>query len=343
MRNDIVSSFFIQKIHVFWSIRRARYAFIVIAAACTISFPAEFIANSKPLFISYHGQWYFPVLKNYRGSDFAEEIMILPDYKSMEEKILENGWMLRPLIWWGYNETNPNPAAYPSPPSSENILGTDNRGRDVLVRLIYGFRLSLLVGLVTLIISAFIGIFLGGVQGFFGGRIDLLLQRIIEVWVGMPPLLIIILLSHLFSPNVLILTFCLASFLWISPQYHIRGECLKIQNMEYVQAARSFGISSWTILARHVLPNAITPLITLAPFIINSSILSLSFLDYLGLGVQAPSASLGELLRQGRKHILQCWWLSVCPLVVLSSTLLLLNFIGDGLRCAFDPRFEQKA
>ena len=327
-----------KRIACFWGLRRSRYALLAVGFLFFFSLPANFIASSKPLMVFYRGQLFFPVAFDYQGKDFGQDSVLPPDYKAIRDHLESHGWVVAAPISWGSNESNLRPPRYPSPPSRENWLGTDNRGRDVFVRLLYGFRMSMIVALFSLFVAAVFGVVVGGLQGFLGGKIDLIGQRLVEVWNALPALFILIFISHLFTPSVFILMLCLSSFLWVSPQYFIRGECLKTKSYDFVLAAKSLGATKGRVFWSHVMPNSLTPLITLAPFIMNQAILSLSFLDYLGLGVPAPGASLGELLRQGKDHILQSWWLTVYPLATLSFTLLMLNFIGDGIREAFDPR-----
>ena len=335
---NLISPITKKRLQAFWSLPQSRFSLIVVSLLFLISLPAEFLANSKPLVVSYEGQLFFPVLFTYRGTDFDQTTITPPDYKALKGHIESRGWMIQAPIAWGSNESNLNPESYPSPPSSENWMGTDDRGRDVFVRLLYGFRLSMLLALFCLVAATFMGIVVGGFQGFLGGKSDLVGQRFVELWTSLPPLFIIILIAHLFEPSIPVLMICLAAFLWAPAQYYTRGECVRVKNMDYVRAAESLGASRLRVFWYHVLPNSLTPLITLAPFIMNQSILALSFLDYLGLGVPAPTSSLGELLRQGKEHVLQSWWLIVYPLTTLTVTLLLLNFVGDGVREAFDPR-----
>lgn len=327
-----------KRFQAFWSQTRSRYALIILSIAFLMSLPAEFIANSKPLIVMYQGELFVPVLKTYKGQDFGQNTIVPPDYKAIKGHIREHGWMIMPPIAWGRDESNYSPDVFPGPPSAENWLGTDDSGRDVFVRLLYGFRLSMLLGLFCLFTTALMAVIMGGLGGYLGGKVDLITQRFVEIWAALPPLFVILLLSGLLDPSPLMLMFCLSAFLWTPMQYYLRGECLRVRNMDYVHAAVSLGATHRRIFFRHVLANSLTPLITLAPFVMNQSILALSFLDFLGLGVPAPTASLGELLRQGKEHILQSWWLIVYPLTVLSLTLLMLNFIGDGIREAFDPR-----
>lgn len=281
-----------------------------------------------------------PVVKTYKGTDFDGPFIVEPNYKEIKEQIEKHGFMIEPLIWWGYNESNRELDNYPSPPSSTNLLGTDDRGRDVLVRILYGFRLSVGFAIAALICAMILGTLIGGLQGFFGGKLDLFGQRFVEMWVSLPSIFVIILVVNVFEPSVFLLMVCMVAFLWIGTQYYVRGECLRLKNKDFALAAASFGASKWQIFTSHIVPNAITPMVTLAPFVMNQAILFLSFLDYIGLGVQPPTASLGELLRQGRDNFLNAWWLAFYPFFALVGTLLLLNFIGEGVRKAFDPRAE---
>ena len=335
---SLVSALTRKRWQAFWRVRRSRWALLCITSMFLLSLPAEFLANSKPLIISYQGQLYFPILQNYQGTDFGQDSIVPPDYKAIRAQIEAEGWMITAPVFWGSNETNPQPDIYPGPPSAENWLGTDDRGRDVFVRLLYGFRLSMLMAVFALLVAALLGVMVGGVQGFMGGKIDLIGQRVVEIWTSLPSLFILILVAHLFEPTAPMLMVCLASFIWMPAQYYIRAECLKVKGLDFVKVAESLGASKMRIFWVHVLPNSLNPLITLAPFIMNASIIILSSLDYLGLGVQAPTASLGELLRQGKEHILHSWWLTFYPLSVLTLSLLMLNFVGDGIRAAFDPR-----
>lgn len=323
----------------FWSIRRARLSLMVLTVMYGVCLFAELLANNKPLMISYKGDLFFPVFKVYKGTQFGLDTEFQPDYKELEAGIKEaGGWMLRPPIWWGYNESNRDLESYPAGPNKENWLGTDDRGRDVFVRLLYGFRISVTFAIVTLICALILGTLIGGMQGFFGGRWDLIGQRFVEVWVSLPYIFMVILIVNVFEPGLAVLVGILAVFSWMTTSYYMRAECLRLKNQEFALAAVSLGATRTQVFFQHIVPNAITPLVTLAPFIMSLSIAALSFLDYMGLGVQAPTASIGELLRQGRNNFLNAWWLALFPFVTLVSTLILINFVGEGVRTAFDPR-----
>ncbi len=306
-----------------------------------LSMCAELIANDKPLIVRYQGKLYFPIIKSQPekvfGGDFATPTDFLdPDIR---RNITSNGnWAIYPLIPYSYETLNyfakvPNPA----PPSSENWLGTDDRGRDVLARLIYGFRLSILFGLALTIVGVSVGIITGSLMGFFGGKFDLITQRLIEIWSAMPELYLLIIFASIFNPSIWLLIILLAAFGWMGLSDYVRAEFFRNRALEYVRAARALGLTNLQIMLRHILPNSLTPVITFLPFRMSAAILSLTSLDFLGLGVPPGTPSLGELLSQGKSN-LDAWWISLSTFVVLVSTLLLLTFMGEALRNAFDSR-----
>ena len=321
--------------------RRGYYSLWIFIVLFTLSLFAEILSNDKPLLVSFEGSYYFPILKTYPertfGGDFATEADYVDPY--VKKLLNENGnWAIYPLNPFRYDTINyysqqPNPAA----PSRENILGTDDRGRDVLARLIYGFRLSVLFAFVLTVIGVVFGIFAGAIQGYFGGRIDLYSQRLIEVWGSMPELYLLIIFASLFEPSIFLLIVLLSVFGWMGLADYVRAEFLRGRNMEYVKAARALGLSNRAIMFRHLLPNSITPVVTFLPFRISGAILALTSLDFLGLGVPPSTPSLGELLAQGKENI-EAWWLSMSTFVVLVGTLMLLIFIGEALREALDTR-----
>lgn len=304
---------------------------------------AELISNDKPLLIHYRGEFYFPLLHAYPETVFGGDFTTEADYK--DPMILENlhkgsNWVLFPLNPHSYSTidiytTQPAPAK----PSREHLLGTDDRARDVLARLIYGFRLSVLFALALTVIGVTIGIVAGAIQGYFGGRTDLWFQRFMEIWGSMPELYLLIIFASIFNPSILLLMLLLSLFGWMGLADYVRAEFLRARNMIYVKAARAMGASDRLIMFRHLLPNAMTPVITFLPFRISGAILALTSLDFLGLGVPPSTPSLGELLRQGKGNI-EAWWLSLSAFVTLVVMLLLLNFIGEALRDAMDPRKE---
>lgn len=305
-----------------------------------LSLSAEFIANDRPLLIYHHGAFYVPVFKDYAETDFGGVFPSTADYRDpyLAKLIDENGWMLWPPIRFSYGTVNYNlPVPAPAPPSAENWLGTDDQGRDVLARLIYGLRISVLFGLLLTLTSSVVGVAAGAVQGYFGGRVDLLFQRFLEIWGGLPQLFILIIVSSVVVPGFWTLLLILMLFGWTSLVGVVRAEFLRARNFDYVRAARALGMSDGRIMFKHVLPNAMVATLTFMPFILSGSIVALTALDFLGLGLPPGSASLGDLLRQGKDN-LQAPWLGVSGFVVLALLLSLLVFVGEAVRDAFDPR-----
>jgi microcin C transport system permease protein len=321
----------------YWSF----WIFLFLFLVCVF---AEFIANDKPLIVHTQGQTYFPVLFSYPETAFGGDFETEADYRDayVKELILgtdgAKGWILWPLIPYSYDTINYELGSPPpTPPSLQNFLGTDDQGRDVMARVIYGFRLSVLFGLILTIISSIIGITIGAIQGYYGGRTDLTLQRIIEIWASMPSLYILIIFAALFPPGFWTLLCILLLFSWLSLVDVVRAEFLRARNFDYVRAAAALGVSDPVIMWRHVLPNAMVATITFMPFILTSSITYLTALDFLGLGLPAGSPSLGELLLQGKNN-LSAPWLGLTAFSSLALILVLLNFIGEAVRDAFDPR-----
>ncbi|MDS4030621.1 MAG: ABC transporter permease [Candidatus Contendobacter sp.] len=305
-----------------------------------LSLGAEFIANDRPLLVSYRGSFYAPVFKDYAEIDFGGVFPTEANYRDpyLARLINEQGWMLWPPIRFRYDTVNYDlPVPAPAPPSAANWLGTDDQGRDVLARLIYGLRLSVLFGLLLTLTSSVIGVAAGAVQGYFGGRIDLLFQRFLEIWGGLPQLFILIIVSSVVVPGFWTLLFILMLFGWTSLVGVVRAEFLRARNFDYVRAARALGMSDGRIMFKHVLPNAMVATLTFMPFILSGSIVALTALDFLGLGLPPGSASLGDLLRQGKDN-LQAPWLGISGFVVVALMLSLLVFVGEAVRDAFDPR-----
>ncbi len=320
--------------------KRGYWSLWIFAFLFIFSLFADFIANDKPLLVRYDNKFYYPVFVSYPETMFGGEFETQADYRDpfVQEKISEKGWAIWPLIPYSYNTTNYNlPTPAPSPPTADNWLGTDDQGRDVLARLIYGFRISVLFGLVLTIFSSIIGIAAGAVQGYFGGWVDLSLQRFIEIWSGMPTLFLLIIMSSLVQPNFWWLLILLLLFSWMHLVGVVRAEFLRTRNFDYVKAARALGAGNFTIMYRHILPNALVASLTYMPFVLNGAITTLTALDFLGFGLPPGSASLGELLAQGKNNI-QAPWLGITAFVVLSLLLSLLIFIGEAVRDAFDPR-----
>ncbi len=317
----------------FWSL----WAFL---ALFFISLFAEFIANDKPFLVWYDGGAYMPVFSEYAETTFGGEFQTEADYRDpfVRDLINEKGWMLWPPIRFSYDTVNlslPGPAPYK--PTAENWLGTDDQGRDVLARTIYGFRISVLFGVILTILSSVIGIAVGATQGYFGGWIDLIGQRLIEIWTSMPQLYLLIILASVFVPSFWLLLGLLLLFQWVALVGVVRAEFLKTRNFDYVRAARAMGASDIVIMFKHILPNAMVATLTLLPFILSGSVTALTSLDFLGFGLPPGSPSLGELLNQGKNN-LHAPWLGITAFIILSVMLSLLVFIGEAVRDAFDPR-----
>lgn len=320
--------------------RRGYAAAWVLAALIALSCIAEFIANDRPVLVIYDGGWYFPVVKDYPETAFGGDFDTAADYRDPVVKglIEANGRMIWPPIRYHYDTINFDLAVpAPAPPSADNWLGTDAQGRDVLARLIYGFRLSLAFGLVLAVASSLIGVAAGAVQGYFGGLTDLVFQRFIEIWGGLPQLFILIIVSSMITPGFGTLLTVLLLFSWTALVGVVRAEFLRARNFDYVRAARALGMSDVGIMARHVLPNAMVATVTFLPFILAGAVTALTSLDFLGYGLPPGSPSLGELLRQGKEN-LQAPWLGITGFLAVAGMLTLLVFVGEAVRDAFDPR-----
>ncbi|MGB5093561.1 MAG: ABC transporter permease [Parvibaculum sp.] len=321
--------------------RRGYWSLWLFLVLFFVSLFAEFIANDRPFLVTYHGEAYFPVFADYPETTFGGEFESYADYRDPYVQDLihkAGGIMVWPLIRYSYETINLNlPVPAPAPPSGENWLGTDDQGRDVVARLIYGFRISVLFGLVLTILSSVIGIAAGAVQGYFGGWTDLLFQRFIEIWTSVPMLYLLIIIAAVITPNFWILMGILLLFSWVALVGVVRAEFLRGRNFEYVKAARALGLSDSKIMFRHLLPNAMVATITFMPFILNSSITTLTSLDFLGFGLPPGSPSLGELLSQGKAN-LEAPWLGLTGFFAIAVMLSLLIFVGEAVRDAFDPR-----
>jgi microcin C transport system permease protein len=349
--------------------RRGFVAFWVFLAMFLASMGSEFICNDRPLFVAYKGEWLFPVFVNYPEDKFGG-FEAVTDYRDpvIEQEIEAHGFVVWPPIRFANNTVKLDPPTpVPSPPTwtlsqaqckaalaahpppkppadggtcrdlEPEWLGTDANGRDVTARLFYGFRISVLFGLILAILSSVIGVAAGAVQGYFGGRLDLVMQRGIEIWSSLPQLYILIILSSLLAPSFGVLLTILLLFSWVSLVHVVRAEFLRARNFEYVNAARALGLGDFTIIVKHVLPNAMVATLTFAPFIVNSSIGALTSLDFLGLGMPPGSPSLGELLFEGADNI-SAPWLALSAFFIVAIMLSLLVFIGEAVRDAFDPR-----
>ncbi|MDW6094165.1 ABC transporter permease [Vibrio rhizosphaerae] len=326
--------------HRFKKSKRGYWSLWIFSCLFLLSLFAELIANDKPLFISYDHHWYFPIAYAYPETEFGGEFPTEADYTDpyVDELIREKGMIIWPLIRFSYDTINFNidSGSVPSAPDAVNWLGTDDKGRDVLARLIYGFRISVLFGFVLTLVSSVIGVGVGAMQGYYGGWFDLFGQRFIEIWSGMPTLFLLIILSSFVEPNFWWLLGIMVLFSWMSLVGVVRAEFLRCRNFDYVRAAQAMGVSDHQIMRRHMLPNAMVASLTMLPFILSGSVTTLTSLDFLGFGLPVGSPSLGELLAQGKAN-LQAPWLGISAFVVLSLMLTLLVFIGEAVRDAFDP------
>ena len=328
-----------RRLRLFCANKRGAWSLAIFMILFIASLFAEFIANDKPIILQYHGEYYFPVFKTYSEKEFGGSLLTEADYRDnlIYNNIKKEGWLIFPPIKYNYQTINYDAVPAPSPPTSENLLGTDDQGRDVLARLIYGFRISVLFGLALTVISSIIGIIAGAIQGYFGGLTDLLFQRFMEIWGGLPELYLLIILASIVAPNFWWLLGLMILFSWMSLVHLVRAEFLRARNFDFVRAARALGVSEWKIMRKHILPNALVSAITFIPFIMNGSITTLTSLDFLGFGLPVGSPSLGELLAQGKAN-LHAHWLGITGFVTLAIMLSLLIFIGEAVRDAFDTR-----
>lgn len=321
--------------------KRGWWSLWLFLALFILSLGAELIANDKPIVVRFDGGWYFPVFKRYPETVFGGEFPLQADYKGRYiQELIEkkDGWMIWPPIPFHHSSINYDlevPA--PAPPSWANWLGTDDQGRDVLARVIYGFRISVLFALTLTLISSVIGVIAGALQGFYGGWVDLVGQRVLEIWSGLPVLYLLIILASFVQPNFWWLLGIMLLFSWMSLVDVVRAEFLRGRNLEYVRAARALGMRNGAIMFRHILPNAMVSTMTFMPFILTGAIGTLTALDFLGFGLPPGAPSLGELVAQGKAN-LQAPWLGISAFMVLAIMLTLLVFIGEAARDAFDPR-----
>ncbi len=320
--------------------KRGYYSLVIFSILFFLSLFAELFVNDKPVLIYYDSGFYSPITKSYSETDFGGEFETEADYRDeyVIELIEAKGWMLWPLVRYNYDTHNYNldtPA--PSAPSSENWLGTDDQARDVVARVVYGFRISVLFGLALTLFSSIVGVVFGALQGFYGGKIDLISQRFIEIWSGLPVLFLLIIMTSIIEPNFWWLLGIMLLFSWMGLVDVVRAEFLRARNLEYVRAARALGLNNWGIMFKHMLPNAMVATLTFMPFILTGSITTLTSLDFLGFGLPPGSPSLGELIAQGKAN-LHAPWLGISAFLVLAIMLSLLVFIGEAVRDAFDPR-----
>ncbi|WP_321792723.1 ABC transporter permease [Burkholderia pyrrocinia] len=340
-RNFTFSPIATRRLQAFRANRRGWWSLWIFVVILATAIASPLVANDKPLVMQLNGRLYFPVIKRYTEQEFGGQLPFQPDYRSAYMRQLVNkqqGWMLFPPIPYSYDTINydlDQPA--PSAPTTADLLGTDDQGRDVLARVIYGLRISLLFSIALTLVGVLSGLGIGAVQGYFGGTIDLLGQRFQEIWAGLPVLYILIILAGLVPPSFWWLLGVMSLFAWLGLVDVVRAEFLRGRSLEYVKAARALGLSDRKIIVRHILPNALTATVMFVPFIMTGSISTLSALDFLGFGMPAGSASLGELTLQSTQN-LQAPWLAVAALLSIGGVLTLLVFIGEALRDAFDPR-----
>ncbi|HCU85814.1 MULTISPECIES: ABC transporter permease [unclassified Methylophilus] len=324
--------------------RLGYWSLIVFVVLYVLSLAGEVISNDRPLVVRYEQQWYFPLLNEYPESIFGGNLPIKADYHDpfIKAQLSKAGnFAIYPLNPYYYDTLNYFSKAehYPGKPDDENLLGTDIAGYDILARLIYGFRVSVTFALGLTAVGVVLGIFFGAVQGYFAGKTDLVIQRLIDIWGSMPELYLLIIFASIFDHSLLLLFGLLSLFGWITLSDYVRAEFLRNRQLEYVKSARALGLSNTQIIWRHILPNSLTPVITFLPFRMSAAIMALASLDFLGLGVTAPAPSLGQLLLQGKEN-LDAWWIALSSFSVLVLTLLLLTFTGEALRNALDTRIS---
>jgi microcin C transport system permease protein len=346
-------SIFTRRVRKFRRIKRGYRSFLIILIAYVMSFLLPVLANNVALVVKYDGAYYFPMLRFYRASEFGQQAIGEPDYRALRDEFARQdagNWVLMPLYPYSPNESLlDQPGSPPHAPSREHLFGTDDRGRDVLVRLAYGFNISVTFAVLVMLIAYSVGITVGALIGYFAGRLDLLGQRVIEIWSSLPFLYTIIIVSSIvvpvyvpgrmqvLQPSFWLLIAILSAFEWMGITYYIRGEFYREKAKDYVGAAIVTGVSELAIMFRHILPNSLTPVVSFAPFTIVANVSALVALDFLGFGLPAPTPSWGELIGQGMENLTK-WWLVFFPLGTLFTTLLLVVFIGEAVREAFDPK-----
>ena len=335
-----ISSLNKRRLQNFKSNKRGLYSFWIFSFLFILSICANFIANDKPLLINYKNNYYFPIIITYSETTFGGDFETEADYRDpyVKKLIADQGWIIMPLIPFSFNTIIRDlDVPVPSPPSKKNWLGTDDQARDVLARLIYGFRISILFGFTLTFFSMLLGVSAGAIQGYFGGKIDLFFQRFMEIWSAIPTLYVLIILASIIQPNFWWLLMILLLFSWMGYVGVVRAEFLRARNLDYIRAAKALGVSNMTIMWRHLLPNATVATITFLPFSLSASVTALSGLDFLGFGLPPGSASLGEMVNQGRNN-LQAPWLGITSFFTLGLMLGLLVFVGEAIRDALDPR-----
>ena len=326
----------LKRLRRFRSIKRAFWSVWIFAFLLFLSVSAEFWANNKPLIMHYQGSTYFPVVQTYYPSVFGQEGFVT-NYRALELKS-DGNWAIWPMVRWNPYESNEALATYPGGPSHDNWFGTDDRGRDVLARLIYGFRYSIGFSVAVWFFSFFAGTLAGAVMGYWGGKVDLFGQRVVEVFDSLPYLLMLLTLIALLGASMQLLVLFSVFLGWMRISTYMRAEFLRLRKREFVEAAKAQGVGTYRILFRHILPNGLSPLITFSPTEIAGYIYTLAVLDYLGLGLPPPTPSWGELLQQAQNYFTIAWWLAVYPSLAIVISLTALTFIGEGVREAYDPR-----
>lgn len=312
-------------------------ASIILLVSFLLTFLAPMIANSKPIVISYKGETYFPVFKDYHPKEFGITDSFVMNYRKIRKDADFSVW---PIIEWDPFESNEDVYEYPAPPSTKNWFGTDDRGRDVLTRLLYGYKYSIAYAILTWLVSTAFGVVIGGLMGYFGGRVDFFGQRFVEIFQTIPVMLLLLTLISMLKPSLTLLIVISSIFGWMGVSYYARGEFLRNRKLEFVEAARGMGASTSRIIFKHILPNSLGPIITFAPFTIAGGITGLAGLDYLGFGLEVPTPSWGELLAQAHKNFTIAWWLAVFPSAALFSSLFLFVLVGEGVRDALDPKMK---
>ena len=341
-KKKVSTSLFSKRLKKFKSLKRGYYSFLIITICYILSFLITLFVGRDALIVKYNDSYKFPIFKFYLAKDLGQDIQGEANYRLLNKQYKQENkgnWVLLPLYPFGPNENlldemTGNP---PHKPSFQHFFGTDNRGRDVFVRIIYGFKIGLSFSLVVTLLSFIIGIWLGAISGFYGGKIDIVLQRLIEIWTTLPFLYVIIIISSIVQPSFTLLIIILTLFSWVAMTYYIRGEFFREKARDYISAAVSMGAKNSTIITKHILPNSLTPVISFAPFAIVGNIFALVSLDFLGFGLPPPTPSWGELMGQGLEN-LDNWWLILAPFMAMVLTLLAITFIGEAIREAFDPK-----
>ena len=325
------------RLEAFYARRLSVGALLLLSVLFVLSLGAELLANDRPLLLRLDGQWYLPVFRDYTPAEFGQAETFVVDYKVLAHELGARGWMLQPPINWGPYEIDRTLEVFPSPPDSRHWLGTDDKGRDLLTRLLYGFRLSMVYALAVWVLTFLLGISFGALQGYFGGKLDFFGQRFSEIWSAVPVFFLILILIAIFGASLGLLIVLSALFGWPLIAQYERAEFLRLRRLDFVEAGRAAGASHARIIFRHILPNALTPVVTFTPFTIAGGITGIAALDFLGFGVPPPTPSWGELMHQALSHFTSAWWIAAYTVGSMFFVLLLLVLINEGVRAAFDP------